>query len=69
MLSRAFWQTFWVAFISLLGALGIALAMVAGATLALRDFPAAITAVALAGACGALCVLADEARRETASWR
>jgi hypothetical protein len=67
-LSRAFWQTLWVAFISLIATLGIGLAIVAGATLAQGNIAGTITAVLLAGACGVLCVLADETRRETNSW-
>lgn len=51
-----------------MGALGIGLAMVAGATLATGDTPVAITAAILSGACGVLCVLADETRRESAFW-
>jgi len=69
MLSSAFWQTFWIAFISLIGALGIALAMVAGAELATHDYASVVAAVFMAAGCGALCIMADEARRETASWR
>lgn len=69
MLSSTFWQTFWIAFISMIGALGIALAMVAGAELAMHDYASVAAAVFMAGGCGALCVMADEARRETVSSR
>jgi hypothetical protein len=68
MLSRTFWQTFWAAFMALIGSLGIALAMVAGAKLAVGDYASVFAAVVMSGACGFLCVLADETRRETASW-
>jgi hypothetical protein len=68
MLSRAFWQTFWAMFMALIGSLGIGLAIVAGAKLAAGDYPSVVAAVVMAGACGYLCVLAEETRRETTSW-
>jgi hypothetical protein len=69
MLNSVFWQTFWLVFISLIGMLGLALAMVAGAELAVGDYPSVAAAVFMAGACGALCIMADETRRETVSSR
>jgi hypothetical protein len=69
MLNSTFWQTFWLVFISMIASLGIALAMVAGAELAVGDYASVVAAVFMAAACGALCIMADEARRETVSSR
>lgn len=69
MINARFFEFFWVTFIGLIGMLGLALALVAGTTLAMREISVAITAVALSAGCGALCVMAEEARYAASTLR
>jgi hypothetical protein len=62
-LSGGFFQAFWLTYIGLIGLLGITIAMDAALAIAVGDMLAALTALGLCAACGALCIVAEETRQ------
>ncbi len=61
---NAFFRTFWVLFIGLIGLLGLALAMTAGMALAGGSMPSFVVATMMTGACAVLCGAAHTSLRQ-----